>query len=66
LVSKKGYSSWILLKLRAFPQESVWKKETTKSPDYLSGEETEKIIPKEKYKTINPQATGIPYLTFNN
>ncbi len=64
LVSKDGRSSWILLKLRAFPEDSVWKKETTKSPDYLSGEETERIISKEKYKTINPKATGMPYLTY--
>ena len=33
LVSKDGTMSWVVLKLRAFPEDSVWRKETTVAPD---------------------------------
>ncbi len=65
MVSKDGRLSWILLKLRAFPEDSIWKKSSDKSPDYLTGAETQHIISKEKYKSINPRATGMPYLNFS-
>jgi uncharacterized protein len=64
LVSKDGRLSWILLKLRAFPEDSVWKKESSKGPDFVTGAETERIISKTKYKDIHPQATGMPYLNY--
>lgn len=64
LISKDGRLSWILVKLRTFPEDSVWQKETTYSPEYITGQETERIISKAKYKDINPKATGMPYLTY--
>ncbi len=62
LVSKDGRLTWIILKLRTFPEDSVWQKTSTKGPDYTTGEETERIITKEKYKAISPRATGMPYI----
>jgi predicted RND superfamily exporter protein len=64
LISKDGKLSWILLKLRTFPPDSVWEKTSTISPEYLTGEEAAKIISKEKYKPISPRATGMPYLNY--
>lgn len=64
LISKDGTLSWIILKLRAFPGDSVWNKEKNAvSPDVLTGHELEKIITKEKYQPIHPKGTGLPYIT---
>jgi len=65
LISKDGTMTWILLKLRTFPEDSVWQKETTISPETLTGAEAERIVSKAKYKNIHPQATGMPYLTYS-
>lgn len=65
LVSKDGRLTWILLKLRAFPEDTVWKKTSSKSPEFISGQEAERIISKAKYKAINPRATGMPYLNYS-
>ncbi|NCC99084.1 MAG: hypothetical protein EOL95_05180 [Bacteroidia bacterium] len=65
LVSKDGRLTWILLKLRAFPEDSVWKKTSSKGPDYVTGLEAGRIISKAKYKAINPRATGMPYLNYS-
>lgn len=64
LISKDGSLSWIILKLRSFPEKEVWEKESKISPDYLTGLEAEKIVSKEKYKAIGPMATGLPYITY--
>ena len=64
LVSKDGRLSWIILKLRTFPEDSVWMKTNHNSIEYFTGEETEKIIKKDKYKAISPRATGLPYLNY--
>lgn len=64
LVSKDGRFSWIILKLRTFPEDSVWMKTNHNSVEYFTGEETEKIIKKDKYKAISPKATGLPYLNY--
>ncbi|GAF04665.1 efflux RND transporter permease subunit [Saccharicrinis fermentans] len=63
LVSKDGRLSWILLKLRTFPKDSVWKQTSNIGPDMLTGQQTEHIISKEKYSAISPRATGMPYLS---
>lgn len=64
LVSKDGKLSWILLKLRTFPADSVWQKEKGRvSPEMSTGRELEKIIKKEKYAKLNPKGTGMPYLS---
>ncbi len=65
LISKDGRMTWILLKLRTFPEDSVWQKETTISPETLTGSEAERIISKAKYQNIHPKATGMPYLTYS-
>lgn len=39
LVSKDGRLSWIMVKLRPFPEDSVWKKEGTIAPDLITGAE---------------------------
>ncbi len=65
LISKDGTMTWILLKLRTFPEDSVWQKETTISPETLTGSEAERIISRAKYQNIHPKATGMPYLTYS-
>lgn len=62
LVSKDGRLSWIVVKLRPFPEDSVWKKEGTVAPDLITGAEVEKIISKPCYAQLNPKATGMPFV----
>lgn len=63
LISKDGQLSWIMLKLRAFPKDSVWKKTSTVAPDIITGEEVERIIKKPQYASLHPKGTGMPYVT---
>lgn len=63
LVSKDGTLSWIILKLRAFPEDSVWNKRGGVSPEVLTGNQLEHIITKERYKDLHPRGTGLPYVT---
>lgn len=63
LVSEDGKLSWIIVKLRPFPADSVWKKETTVSPDILTGAEVDRIISKPQYASLSPKATGMPYVS---
>lgn len=63
LISPKGDLSWIMIKLRAFPKDSVWKKTSTVAPDIITGEEVERIINKPKYASLHPKGTGMPYVT---
>lgn len=62
LVSKDGRLSWIVIKLRPFPEDSVWKKSGTVAPDLITGAEVEKIISKPCYSSLNPKATGMPFV----
>ncbi len=65
LISKDGKQTWIILKLRNFPEKEIWEKEAIPIvPEYLTGTEVERIISKDKYKSISPRATGMPYLTY--
>ena len=64
LVSKDGTLSWIILKLRTFPKDSVWNKgKNAVSPEVLTGNELEHIITKDKYQKLHPKGTGLPYVT---
>ena len=63
LISKDGQLSWIMLKLRAFPKDSVWKETSTVAPDIITGEEVERIIKKPQYASLHPKGTGMPYVT---
>ena len=63
LISEKGDLSWIMVKLRAFPKDSVWKKTSTVAPDIITGQEVERIIKKPEYASLHPQGTGMPYVT---
>ena len=63
LISEKGDLSWIMLKLRAFPKDSVWKKTSTVAPDIITGQEVEHIIKKPEYASLHPKGTGMPYVT---
>lgn len=65
LVSRDGKQTWIFLKLRPFPEDSVWNKgKGSISPEMLTGKELEHIITKEKYNSLNLKGTGLPYITF--
>lgn len=61
LVSKDGRMSWIMVKLRTFPKDSVWKKQGNVSPDIVTGQEVEHIIKKPEYASLSPKGTGMPY-----
>lgn len=64
LVSKDGRLTWVLLKLRPFPEDSVWNTEKRSvSPEKLTGKELDCIITKAKYASLNPRGAGLPYLT---
>jgi len=63
LISPKGDLSWIMIKLSAFPKDSVWKKTSNVAPDIITGEEVERIINKPKYASLHPKGTGMPYVT---
>lgn len=64
LVSKDATLSWIVLKLRPFPEDSIWNKgKGSVSPEVLTGRELEHIITKKKYSRLNPRGTGMPYVT---
>ena len=63
LISKEGDLSWIMVKLRAFPKDSVWKQQGTVAPDIITGEEVERIIKKPAYASLNPRGAGMPYVT---
>ncbi len=63
LISKNGDLSWIMVKLRAFPKDSVWKKQSTVSPDIVTGQEVDHIIKKAEYASLNPKGTGMPYVS---
>ncbi len=65
LVSKDSRLTWILVKLRPFPEDSVWEKTTNISPETATGAETQRIISKAKYQAIHPKATGMPYLSYS-
>lgn len=63
LISAKGDLSWIMVKLRTFPKDSVWKKTSTVAPDIITGQEVEHIIKKPEYASLNPRGAGMPYVT---
>ena len=63
LISEKGDLSWIMVKLRTFPKDSVWKKTSTVAPDIITGQEVEHIIKKPEYASLHPKGTGMPYVT---
>ena len=52
-----------MVKLRAFPKDSVWKQSGTVAPDIVTGQEVERIIKKPQYASLNPRGTGMPYVT---
>lgn len=63
LISEKGDLSWIMVKLRTFPKDSVWKQQGSVSPDIITGQEVEHIIKKPEYASLNPRGAGMPYVT---
>lgn len=64
LISKNGDMTWIMVKLRPFPEESEWKKSSDMGPDMLTGKEAGEIIGKAKYAELSPSAAGMPYLSY--
>lgn len=64
LVSKDGTMTWIMVKLRPFPVDSVWKKTSDIAPDMVTGKETGRIITKAKYAELSPNAAGMPYMSY--
>lgn len=64
LISKDGTMSWIVVKLRPFPEDSVWKAESNESPDMLTGREAKQICMQEKYASLNPSPSGMPFMSY--
>lgn len=64
MLSDDGTMAWIMVKLRPFPEEEVWKKTSDIAPEMLTGKETGHIIAKAKYAELSPNASGVPYLSY--
>ena len=64
MVSNDGTMTWIMVKLRPFPEDSVWKKTSDIAPDMITGKEAGHIIGKAKYAELSPNAAGMPYLGY--
>ena len=64
MVSSNGTMTWIMVKLRPFPEDSVWKQTSDIAPDMLTGKETGRIIGKAKYAELAPNAAGMPFLSY--
>lgn len=64
LVSKDGTMTWIMVKLRPFPADSVWKKTSDIAPDMVTAKEAGRIITKAKYAELSPNAAGMPYMSY--
>ncbi len=64
LVSQDGTMTWILVKLRPFPEEKEWKEVSDIAPDMLTGKEVNHIINKAEYKELSPNAAGMPSLNY--
>ena len=64
LVSAKGDLSWIMVKLRTFPADSVWKQNSSVSPEIVTGQEVLHIIRKPQYASLHPRGTGMPYTSY--
>jgi len=65
LVSEDGRLSWVVLKLRAFPEDSVWRQQTDIAPDMLTGQEVEHILGKSRYADLHPKGTGMPVVSYD-
>lgn len=64
LVSADGKLTWILLKLRTFPPDSVWRNgKNSLPPETLTGQELHRIVSKSEYASLKPKGTGLPYIT---
>ena len=64
MVSSDATMTWIMVKLRPFPEDSVWKQTSDIAPDMLTGKEAGHIIGKAKYAELSPNASGMPYLGY--
>lgn len=64
MVSSDATMTWIMVKLRPFPEDSVWKQTSDIAPDMLTGKETGRIIGKAKYAEFAPNAAGMPFLSY--
>ncbi|MBQ9212398.1 MAG: MMPL family transporter [Bacteroidales bacterium] len=64
LVSKDGTMSWILVKLRPYPADSVWRAEGIEAPENQTGREAMNICFKDKYSSLNPNISGMPYMNY--
>ncbi len=63
LVSRDGTMTWIMVKLRPFPEESKRTKGDM-DPDMLTGKEACNIISKAKYADLSPNVAGMPYMSY--
>ncbi len=64
LISEDGTMSWIVVKLRPFPEDSIWKAESDESPDMLTGREAKQICMQEKYAELHPAVSGMPFMSY--
>lgn len=64
LLSKDGTMTWIMLKLRPFPEDSVWKAEGAMAPDMLTGMEADRILRNPKYAPLHLKGAGMPYMSY--
>ncbi len=65
LVSKDGRLSWILIKLKTFPEDEVWKAQGLMAPDMQTGKELLEVMSQEKYASLHPRGAGMPYVSYS-
>ncbi len=65
LVSDNSKQTWVILRLKPYPDTKEWLKTHDETPELLAAEEAEKIINQDKYKILHPKATGMPILNFD-
>jgi len=60
LISSDGTQTLLSIKFMPFPED--WQSEYETSPDELAGMSVLNVINKEKYKSLNPKAVGMPVI----
>ncbi len=61
LISSDGRYTWLLLKLRPFPELTT---KEGQGAEMQTGVETERILQKPEYASLRLRATGLPYLNY--
>ena len=65
MISDDSKQTWVMLRLKTYPDTKEWLKTHDSTPELLVGEEVIKIVNQDKYKMLNPRTAGLPVLNFD-